>query len=177
MNRKMKNTWITKKARYIISLAMVLTLVLQFATPLITFNASAADYPGIVGQTMIVPSTITNQGSYASYNVTGTLEGGVPFSRETFCTHSEFGGGGSAPFVYYWNSDPGETATSNPLFWHNVLGDGGALNDGISMTVEQWRDLRYLILLTRANKWSEGQLVYWAYLGHYMPQKYGSLGA
>jgi hypothetical protein len=113
---------------------------------------------------------------YNFYHIEGVGSDGLAFYQPTFCTHKNFS---SAPgsYIYYYNDLPGEDALSNPEYYGEILNNGTTtFRNGLEMTPEQYRKLRYCMLYTNFNKDPKGQKIYWSWLGHFIPHRYSEIG-
>lgn len=169
-----------KCVRIPLSVLLAACVVVAVLAGLLSFPQAAPDQT-----TVIIPGTYTlNGGSRSGFNYYhmegyGAIRPGdaptAAFWQDTFCTHKDYN---AAPgsYVYYYNANPDETAAGNPLFYTNILNQGTDIKNGLEMTVEQWRDLRYCILYTNVNRDSFGQYAYWTYLATKIPERYSGMG-
>ncbi|MDR1805437.1 MAG: prealbumin-like fold domain-containing protein [Clostridium sp.] len=110
------------------------------------------------------------------YHMEGVGSDGQAFYRPTFCTHKNFNNAAGS-YIYYYNDLPGETAASNPEYYTEVLNCGTTeFRNGLEMTPEQYRHLRYCIVYTNLNRDGAGQYIYWTYLAKVMPHRYSNVG-
>ena len=151
-----------------------LLMMISIAAGLLVLPYGAPDH------SIKVPGTYTlNGGSacgYLRYHMEGVGPDGLPFWQDTFCTHKNYNSAAGS-YIYYYNDIAAENPIDNPEYYGEILNYNTTVKNGLEMTPEQYRKLRYCILYTNANLDPNGQLAYWSWLGHYIPSRYSNIGA